>query len=118
MCTPVLYGAGVILVLMVLDIITGFLNAVSQGSVSSGVMRTGLYKKFGSIVICSLAVGIEFGGLYIGVPTEICASVVALMFGTIGLMELVSVIENACALNPDLPMSKILAAFGVEGEHE
>ena len=114
----VMYGAGVILALMALAIITGVANAASKKCLASGAMRQGVYKKFGSIVICSLAVSIFVGGQYIGIAAEICGGVVGIVFASIGGMELLSVVENACALNPDLPMAKLLAAFGLENDQK
>lgn len=107
-------ASAVVLALMALDILTGTINALSKQELCSAVMRGGIYKKFGSIVICALAAAISFGGSYIGMDPSVCGGVVGIIFGSIGIMEVISVIENACMLNPDLPLSRILMAFGVD----
>lgn len=104
--------------LMVLDIITGFLNAVKDGTVSSSVMREGLFHKFGSIVIVMLGMGIQYAGMYIGMDATVCACAGTGICGMVGVMEVVSVVENACRLNPELPIARIFAIIGVDAEKE
>lgn len=108
------YAALFVLVLMLGDIASGYIAAISTGTVSSKVMRTGLFKKFGSILVVALSFGIGHGGVYIGLAPEMCTGIVMAVCGVIGVMEVTSILENACILNPDLPIAKLFSMFGVE----
>lgn len=100
--------------LMTMDVITGYAQAVKNGSVSSSVMREGLFKKAGSIAVIILAVAVGHVGAYVGIDGRVCSAVAGFVIGMVAVMEITSVIENACSLNPDLPVAKLFSAFGVD----
>lgn len=95
-------------VMMALDILTGFAAATKNGAVESGKMREGLWHKAGFIGLVILAYIWEVGSIWINLETAtlgfsipevpavgvICAFIVAI--------EIVSILENLAALNPDI----------------
>lgn len=108
------YIFGAVLAFILLDVASGFIAALKNNEVSSSVMREGLFKKCGSIMLMIGAVIVEHIGIYVGIDNSITT---AIMFGIGGLlvvMEVTSFIENVCKVNPDLPINKIFAMFGID----
>lgn len=85
---------------MLIDILTGLLNAFSKNEFKSQVMRLGLFHKFGSMIVIVLSRLIEFTSKYvdIGVDLPIAQTACALII----LMEIGSILENVTKLNPEL----------------
>lgn len=101
-------------ILILLDIISGIISAAKNNELSSSVMRDGLYAKTGELVLLATAAFVShaitippFNSL--GIPSEVLYSIGAY----IALMEILSIIENACKINPDIPFSKILLIFNL-----
>lgn len=96
-------------ILIVLDYVTGLMKAFATRTVSSSKMRAGLYHKAGYAVVIALAFLLEHGQQYVNlgftVPliTPVCLYIV--------FAEVVSVLENAVALNPELVHSGIFKVF-------
>lgn len=107
---------GCVLGLMLADIAIGYGAAWKGGTLSSSKMREGLFKKAGSIALMLLAVAVEHVGVYVGIDASICTAVGVGVCTMLALMELTSCVENCCKLNPDLPVAKVFALFGIEGE--
>lgn len=108
------------LVMMVFDIITGFMAAWKNKDIQSTKMREGLFHKATLILLIILAWLCELFVMHvpdlgITIPLVIPACVV------IFAMELVSITENAAEINPELKDSKLLQLFKVsddmEGDH-
>lgn len=108
------------LVMMVFDIITGFMAAWKNKDIQSTKMREGLFHK-GTLILliilawlCELFV-MHVPDLGITIPLVIPACVI------IFTMEVVSVTENTSEIYPELKDSKLLKLFSlsndVEGEH-
>lgn len=100
---------------VLLDVVSGLAAAVKNKELSSSVMHEGLYNKLGEVLL--LVVAMFVGSILdippftqLGIPPEVMY-LVALY---IALMELVSILENICKLNPGLPIAKILAIFDIE----
>lgn len=100
---------------VLLDIVAGLAAAIKNKELSSSVMHEGLYNKLGEVLL--LVVAMFVGSILdippftqLGIPPEVMY-LVALY---ITLMELVSILENICKLNPNLPIAKILAIFDIE----
>lgn len=101
--------------LIVLDIIGGVANAYKNKELSSEKMRIGMFNKCAEILLvlfsglCQLFMqamapyGIDFG-----IPSDVVNLVGAYIIG----MEVLSIIENVCKLNPDLKLANMLAIFG------
>lgn len=84
------------LALMCIDIATGFVNAWAKHDIRSAIMRQGLARKFGELVI----IGIAQLFLYaVGLPKGIASGVSFY----IGIMELISICENLDKLGVPIP---------------
>lgn len=83
------------LILIVLDIITGFVNAVIKGEADSKIMREGLGHKFSELVYLALGIladlFMKWHGVYLG----------AIIY--ISFMEIVSIMENCSKLGVPMP---------------
>lgn len=97
------------LALVVLDVVLGVAKACKTGTLSSSKMREGLWHKTAYLGIWIIAYVFGAATLYadlgVEVPTVDAVSVYII------LMEGLSGLENACALNPDLVGSRLLAQF-------
>lgn len=83
-------------VLMAVDIATGFVNAWSKHSIKSAIMRQGLARKFGELVV----IGIAQLFLYsMGLPKVVVSGVSFY----IAIMELISICENLDKLGVPIP---------------
>ena len=95
-----MYGFIIVCVFISFDIVTGILNAWNKGKISSNCLRKGMLHKFTELVVVFGAwlfdymvgeVYVKTGtNFYIGVSFYICT------------MELVSIIENVCEIEPRL----------------
>lgn len=86
------------LVLMALDFATGFLNAAVKHEIKSSVMRTGLAKKAGEVVILVIGELIVYATV---IPVK--AQIMNFLSVYISLMELISILENLDLLGVPLP---------------
>lgn len=126
-----------IVILMALDIVTGFAGAAKQGVIESGKMREGLWHKAGFIGLVILAIVWEVVVLWVNFDAVSKGAGVIIpelpavsgVCAFVALIELVSITENLCVLNPQiasLPFIKALKPHDpdaadmtveVEGEH-
>lgn len=98
----------IIVGLVIADVATGFIKAYCTDSVKSSKMRKGGLNKIGEIivmsVVCGLDIGIKLLGHYYqsaelaGIAGAVTATAV---FVYIVAMELVSILENFAAINPE-----------------
>ncbi|MBQ7981069.1 MAG: phage holin family protein [Oscillospiraceae bacterium] len=89
------------------DFVTGFIKACVTNSVESSKMRKGGLNKLSELVVmataCGLEVGVEMLGRNSGgeelakVTGLVCDSAI---FGYIAFMEVISILENYAAINP------------------
>lgn len=97
------------LVMIVLDIVLGFSQAVATHTVDSSTMRKGLWHKVAYLgawgVAWVFAFAMQFADLGFVVPTVDAVSVYVIA------MEGVSCLENVARLNPDLSGSALMRAF-------
>lgn len=107
---PELWSIAAALVMMVMDIITGFAGAVVTHSVSSKKMREGIGHKVMLILTIMLAVLVQIfsariGDLGIIVPLILPACVY------IVVMEITSVVENITTAYPELKDTPLVKLF-------
>lgn len=105
----------VVFAFILFDVLIGVTNAYLKHELSSSKMREGLQHKIGEVFLMLLADGCYYSILVppfdsIGVPANV-VNVVAVF---LVVMELMSIIENICKLNPDLPIAKIFAIFNID----
>lgn len=103
---------GIVFLLVLIDYVTGVVNAVMHSELSSEKMRKGLGHKFAYLTIICVALIIEYGSGYIDLGiklplfTPVCVSIC--------LIEITSIIENCMKINPELSKSNILNIFKVD----
>ena len=107
---PELWSIAAALVMMVMDIVTGFAGAVVTHSVSSKKMREGIGHKVMLILTIMLAVLVQIFSAHIGdlgivVPLILPACVY------IVVMEITSVIENITTAYPELKDTPLVKLF-------
>lgn len=103
------------LALIVLDVVTGFTNAALKHEISSSKMREGLQHKLGSIFLILAADFVDaalLGGMNLGYDAPVLTATCIY----IAVMEVMSIIENICLLNPELADNPILRLVKNKGE--
>lgn len=83
-------------ILMAVDIATGFVNAWAKHNIKSAIMRQGLARKFGELVIIGMA---QLFFYSLGLSKVIVSGVSFY----IGIMELISICENLDKLGVPIP---------------
>ena len=96
---------------IILDIISGFSQAVANKTVDSSIMRRGLWHKLAYVFAIMLAVLCQYGVGYI--PLGVTVDLIIPVCSFISLTEIVSIIENLAKLNPDIADSKLLDLFSI-----
>lgn len=94
---------------VVLDVLSGVMKAAKLGELSSSKMREGLWNKSGYVLIVCLATLIEVGSQHVDIGFEMPLIIPACLY-IIG-SEVMSIYENAKAINPDLNDSKLSQYF-------
>lgn len=103
---------GIVFLLVVIDYVTGVVNAIMQGELSSEKMREGLGHKFTYLAIICVAFIVEYGSDYINLGIEL--PVFIPVCAGICLIEITSIMENCVKINPELNNSNILNTFKVD----
>ena len=95
---------------IVLDFLTGLIKAFASSSFTSTKMREGLFHKVGLILCMILGFLVDYAQSYLdlGISVPVAAAVCVY----ICLMEITSIIENICKINPDILPDKLAALFG------
>lgn len=103
---------GIVFLLILIDYVTGVVNAIIYSELSSEKMRKGLGHKFAYLAIICVALIVEYGSDYInlGIKLPVFVPVCA----GICLIEITSIVENCAKINPDLKSSNILNIFNIE----
>lgn len=103
---------GIVFLLVLIDYVTGVVNAVVHGELSSKTMREGFGHKFTYLAVICVALIVEYGSDYINLGIElpifipVCAGIC--------LTEITSIIENCVKINPELNNSNILNIFKID----
>lgn len=94
---------------IVLDFVTGLVKAFKEKNYCSSIMREGLFHKCGNILCIVFATLVDYAQTYIdlGVSVPVTAGVCAYIV----LMEIGSIIENVCAINPEILPDKLKVYF-------
>lgn len=97
----------IVSVFICFDVLTGWLKALSTGSLDSSIMRKGLFHKVGEELAMAFGYLCEFCFPLAGVPMQIpIASGIGVY---IVLMETASIVENIAIMNPAL--ANVLSKF-------
>ena len=89
-----------VFVMILADVISGFLKAIKQGNVKSAVMKEGLISKAGEAFVVLFALMVDRCAPLININLGLPVLQVIAVY--ICIMELASVIENIGAINPAL----------------
>lgn len=104
--------AAIVCAFVVMDLVTGIMQAVANKTLDSTKMRAGLWHKCGFIMCIILAALVEGSmhfidlGFTLPLVTPVCVFII--------LTEIVSIFENVCKLSPELANSKLAQLFNIE----
>lgn len=85
---------------IIFDIVTGLIKALYKGNLNSTYLRKGLYHKISEILAVVGSGLLEYGIKYVELGVDIPVLKVVVIY--ICTMELVSILENFCEVNPTL----------------
>lgn len=94
---------------VVLDMVTGLVKAFKEKNYTSSIMREGLFHKCGSALCVVFGVLVDYAQTFIDLGQDIPIAIP--ICGYIILMEIGSIIENVCTINPDIMPDKLKAYF-------
>lgn len=103
---------GIVFLLTLIDYVTGVVNAIMQGELSSKKMRQGLGRKFAYLAVICVALIVEYGSDYINLGIELPVFIPVCI--GICLIEITSIMENCVKINPELSGSNILNIFNID----
>lgn len=104
--------AAIVVAFVVMDLVTGVMQAVANKALDSAKMRSGLWHKCGFIMVVILAALVEWAMQFIDLGFTLPLFVPVCVF--IILTEIVSIFENLCRLSPELANSKLAQLFNIE----
>ena len=96
----VLAVLGVTLGFILFDIISGIIKAIYKEGLNSTVLRQGLFHKLSEVLAVGGSWLLEYAIAYVNLGISLPLINVVSIY--ICVMELVSIIENICAINPKL----------------
>ena len=94
---------------MLLDMLTGLVKAFYKKEYTSTVMRQGLFHKCGAVLCVMFAVLVDYTQAYLDLGVTLPVAVTVCTY--IIVMEIGSIIENVCSINPDIMPDKLRALF-------
>lgn len=106
-------------ILIIMDIACGTIAAMRNKELCSSIAREGMYNKIGEAMF--LFIGIIANEILAMPPFDglgISPDIAYLVAAYIAWMELVSILENICKINPELPFAKILMMFNIDVDSE
>ncbi len=92
--------------LIILDILLGLAQAAKSGTVRSSKMREGIWHKVGElgcVLVGDIADGMMLGGIDLGYGAPVSTAIIVLLC----VNEILSCLENAAKLNPELEGSAV-----------
>lgn len=104
------WSIGLAVGFMLMDILTGFIGSIITHTFSSSKMREGLGHKVLLLCIIAMAVMLEIGGEHIE-GLGFTAVTVPVVCVYIIVMEVGSVLENACSAYPELKDTPLFLLF-------
>lgn len=106
-------------ILIIMDIVCGTVAAMRNKELCSSIAREGMYNKIGEAMF--LLIGIIANEILAIPPFDglgISPDIAYLVAVYIAWMEVVSILENICKINPELPFAKILMMFNIDVDTE
>jgi toxin secretion/phage lysis holin len=90
----------IVLGFIVFDVVTGLIKAGYNGNYNSAIMRQGGFHKSMEVMAMAVAYFIEYAIVYINIGVDVPAVPAVTVY--ICIMELISILENICAVNPQM----------------
>lgn len=112
MLTHELIVIGIVFLLVLIDYITGVVNAILHGELSSERMRKGLGHKTAYLAVIIVALIVEYGSDYVNLGIELPVFIPVCV--SICLIEITSIMENCVKINPELGDSNLLNIFNID----
>ena len=98
-----------VLIFIVTDYITGVINAALKNNISSRKMREGLGHKATYIILLSVCYTID--AIQLNTELNLPTKLFPIVSCGILLIELTSIIENICEINPELKQANFMYIF-------
>lgn len=109
------WGIALACVMMVSDVVVGFISAAINNNLNSTKMRNGLLRKVLILILIFVCLAIEVGISHsVALPYDIPTCEV--VCGYVVIMELVSVLENIAKGYPELRDSALFKLFNLENK--
>lgn len=90
----------IVLGFIVFDVVTGLIKAGYNGNYNSAIMREGGFHKSMEVMAMAVAYFVEYAVAYINMGVDVPAVPAVTVY--ICIMELISILENICAVNPQM----------------
>lgn len=90
----------IVLGFIVFDVVTGLIKAGYNGNYNSAIMRQGGFHKSMEVMAMAVAYFVECAVAYINIGVDVPAVPAVTVY--ICIMELISILENICAVNPQM----------------
>lgn len=90
----------IVLGFIVFDVVTGLIKAGYNGNYNSAIMRQGGFHKSMEVMALAVAYFVEYAIVYINIGIDVPAVPAVTVY--ICIMELISILENICAVNPQM----------------
>lgn len=90
----------IVLGFIVFDVVTGLIKAGYNGNYNSAIMRQGGFHKSMEVMAMAVAYFVEYAIIYINIGVDVPAVPAVTVY--ICIMELISILENICAVNPQM----------------
>ena len=90
----------IVLGFIVFDVVTGLIKAGYNGNYNSAIMRQGGFHKSMEVMAMAVAYFVEYALVYINIGVDVPAVPAVTVY--ICIMELISILENICAVNPQM----------------
>lgn len=106
-------------ILIIMDIVCGTVAALRNKELCSSIALDGMYNKIGEAMF--LLIGIIANEVLAIPPFNslgISPDIAYIVAAYIAWMEVISILENICKINPDLPFAKILMMFNIDVDTE
>ena len=98
-----------VLIFIIIDYMTGVINAALKKSISSRKMREGLGHKATYIILLSVCYTID--AIQLNTELNLPTKIFPIVSCGILLIELTSIIENICEINPELKQANFMYIF-------
>lgn len=106
----------IVLCVILLDVVSGVVKGASTQTLSSSIMREGMWHKASEILLEVLAIGAAICvSVWTDLPDYLDGVYYAISVYLI-TMESISILENICVANPELKIGKLLRIFGLNKE--